>query len=51
MEHACSSKKHKQSGKLMRKSAASERAWFLEEESELRTQADFLAGKIRGLTH
>jgi hypothetical protein len=26
-----------QSGKLIRKSAASERAWFLKEESELRT--------------
>jgi hypothetical protein len=35
----------------MRKSAASERAWFLKEESELRTQADFLAGKICGLTN
>jgi hypothetical protein len=40
-----------QEGMLMRKPAASERAWFLEEESELRTQADFLAGKIRGLTY
>ena len=35
----------------MRKSTANERAWFLEEESELRTQADFIAGKIRGLTY
>jgi hypothetical protein len=40
-----------QEGKLMRKPAASERARFLVEESELRTQADFLAGKIRGLTN
>jgi hypothetical protein len=36
---------------VIRKAAASERAWFLEEGSELRTQADFLAGKIRGLTY
>jgi hypothetical protein len=42
---------YEEEGKLMRKSAASERAWILEEESKLRTQADFLAGKIRGLTH
>jgi hypothetical protein len=35
----------------MRKSSGSERAWFLEEESELRTKLNFLAGEISGLTY
>ena len=34
-----------QSGKLMRKSSAGERAWFLEEESEPRNKRIFLAGE------
>jgi hypothetical protein len=50
-EHAYLYEEFRQAGNLMRKPAASERACFLEEESELRTQADFLAGKIRGLTN
>ena len=34
-----------QTGKLMRKPSGRERAWFLEEESELRTKRLFLAGE------
>jgi hypothetical protein len=35
----------------MRKPSASERAGFLEEESELRTKRIFSLGKISGLTY